>query len=66
MKYLENQLTEKTLGIIKEEFGSVSIYERDITLVIETEEAMNFEWAKFIAKELNTKCKLVSYNACDY
>lgn len=63
MTNLNTQLTKETQSRIERLFGITSIYENNGQLVIESRDAINLDWAKYIAKELKSKCEKVIFKS---
>jgi hypothetical protein len=63
MTNLNTKLTKETQSRIKRLFGVTNIYENNGQLVIESRDAINLDWAKYIAKELKSNCKKVIFKS---
>ena len=63
MTNLNTQLTKETQSRIERLFGITSIYENNGQLVIESRDAINLDWAKYIAKELKSTCEKVIFKS---
>ena len=61
MKELKNNLKKDTLKRVNDIFSLISIYENNNCLIIESKKSLTFEWAKFISKEIKTKCTFITY-----